>query len=92
LEPLPLSPKVREGERFPLAERPTDGGIAMQYNYWLISIADEVELESSLWDDTLLGCSPTELFHNVEQDREISFADHQGCPELRLWEDGFSQL
>ena len=67
----------------------------MTMSYWLISIADEVEAQSSLWDDTLLGCSPTELFHNVEQDREISFADHQGCPELRLWEeewDEYSQL
>lgn len=59
------------------------------YGYQLL---EQLELESSLWDDTLLGCSPAELFHNVEQGREISFADHDGCPELRLWEDGFSQL
>lgn len=39
-----------------------------------------------------LGASPAELDFNPESTREIYFVDHSGCPELRLWEDGFSVL
>ena len=43
-------------------------------------------------DPTELGASPAELVFNPESDRPFSFAEHQGTPELRLWEDGFSVL
>jgi hypothetical protein len=39
-----------------------------------------------------LGASPAELVFNPELDRDFSFAEHDGTPELRLWEDGFSVL
>ena len=34
-----------------------------------------------------LGASPAELDGDVEQDRERSWASHEGEAELRLWED-----
>lgn len=60
--------------------------------FWLSAMLNDIEYHESLWDSTKLGCSPAELDCNPELDREFSFADHDGCPELRLWEDGFSQL
>lgn len=88
--PPPLSPKVREGRRFPPLE--TDGGTAMLYYAYGSQLLKELDDLSSLWDDSLLGSSPAELLYCVEEERELSFAEHDGCPELRLWEDGFSQL
>ena len=35
-----------------------------------------------------LGASPAELEYNPESERLPIWADHDGCPELRLWEDG----
>jgi len=61
-------------------------------SYWMAAILDEIQYDESLWDSTQLGCSPAELVFNPEQDRERSWSDHDGCPELRLWEDGFSPL
>ena len=40
----------------------------------------------------LLGASPAELVFNPESDRPFSFAEHDGTPELKLWEDGFGVL
>jgi len=61
-------------------------------NWWLINLVNEVAYNESLWDSTKLGCSPAELERNPEEQRSYCFADHEGCPELRLWEDGFSVL
>ena len=55
--------------------------------HWLLALVDEIDYTESLWDSSQLGCSPAELAANVEQDRERSWADHEGCPELRLWDD-----
>ena len=54
--------------------------------YWLISIADEVDAEVNLWDDSQLGASPAELDWNPEQDRERSWHSHDGEAELRLFD------
>jgi len=59
----------------------------MTPTFWLDSIVDEVEFDAILWDDSLLGCSPAELSYNVESERDPSWADHDGCPELRLYTD-----
>lgn len=33
-----------------------------------------------------LGASPAELDHNPEANREVSWIDHQGSPEMRMQE------
>jgi len=38
------------------------------------------------FDPAMLGCSPAELEVNVESLRDLTHANHDGCPELRLWE------
>lgn len=54
--------------------------------YWLSKIADDLDAPSFQ-----LGCSPAEELGSPEV-RELSWAEHDATPELRLWEDGFSQL
>ena len=64
----------------------------MQPTYWLDNQLEELAHYESLWDSTKLGCSPAELGYDIEAERQPIWADHDGCPELRLWEDGFSVL
>lgn len=53
--------------------------------HWLTVIADDVEHSAQLVE---LGCSPAEQDHNPEANREVSFIDHEGCPEMAIedWE------
>jgi len=39
------------------------------------------------FDPAMLGCSPAELEFNVESLRDLTHANHDGCPELRLWKE-----
>jgi hypothetical protein len=54
--------------------------------YWLSSIAAEVDNQTTLWSDELLGLSPAELDHYdlSEAEREPKWVGHQGCPEMNL--------
>lgn len=53
---------------------------------YLISVADEFTQAALLLDNSNLGASPAELDYNIEQERPKNWADHEACPELRLWD------
>lgn len=54
--------------------------------HWLSSIAAEVDFQTTLWSDDLLGLSPAELEHYdlSEAERGPIWTGHQGCPEMDL--------
>jgi len=55
-----------------------------------MSCITETYVAMATYNDThnpaMLGCSPAELDYCVEDERPLTFANHDGCPELRLWE------
>ena len=60
--------------------------------YYLAAILADIDVDVALHDASMLGCAPAELMRNPEADRPMSFASHDCEAELRLYEDGFSQL
>ena len=58
----------------------------MRATWWLVSIADEVEFESSLNEVEWLGSTPSELEHHrtILAEQGWPWVGHQGCPEMDL--------
>ena len=58
----------------------------MTTTHWLSAILAEVDNQTTLWSDDLLGLSPAELEHydlSVAERTPILWG-HQGCPEMDL--------